>query len=150
MFTLFALAAILLIAMTSIAMANPLDDILGALFHQRRPEAPASSRSILAVARRDVGRRNWTGISRWCGAAMSDWATAATGRRYRIFRAIDWSRVGRPTTAHVGAVAVLRHHVGVVAEVTANGVVLLSGNHQKRVGYGVYPTSSVIAYREVE
>jgi uncharacterized protein (TIGR02594 family) len=58
-------------------------------------------------------------------------------------------RISKPA---VGAIAVLtrgkrRGHVGVVNGVGANGnPVIISGNHNKRVGVGVYPRSRVIAY----
>lgn len=58
-------------------------------------------------------------------------------------------RISKP---EVGAIAVLTRgkrggHVGVVSGVDANGnPVIISGNHNKRVGVAVYPRSRVIAY----
>ncbi len=58
-------------------------------------------------------------------------------------------RIPRP---EVGAVAVLTRgrrggHVGVVTGVDPNGnPIIISGNHNKRVGEGLYPRSRVIAY----
>ncbi len=63
-------------------------------------------------------------------------------------RAVSFARYGRPTSPHVGAVAVLPHHVGIVAGVSRAGVVLLSGNHGRRVAYGVYPMRRIIAFRD--
>lgn len=58
-------------------------------------------------------------------------------------------RISEP---EVGAIAVLTRgkrggHVGVVTGVDANGnPVIISGNHNKRVGMAIYPRSRVIAY----
>lgn len=58
-------------------------------------------------------------------------------------------RISKP---EVGAIAVLTRgkrggHVGVVTAVDPNGnPVIISGNHNKRVGEGLYPRSRVIAY----
>lgn len=48
----------------------------------------------------------------------------------------------------IGSIAVLRHHVGIVVGRTARGPVLLSGNHSRRVGVGVYSARRILAYRE--
>jgi len=58
-------------------------------------------------------------------------------------------RIAKP---EVGAIAVLTRgkrggHVGVVSGIDANGnPVIISGNHNRRVGVGIYPRSRVIAY----
>ena len=65
-------------------------------------------------------------------------------------RAASWLR--RPRTGpHVGAIAIVRrgHHVGVVSGFDAAGnPILISGNHRHRVGEGVYPRRTVLAYVE--
>jgi len=58
-------------------------------------------------------------------------------------------RIAKP---EIGAIAVLtrgKHggHVGVVSGVDAHGnPIIISGNHNRRVGEGIYPRSRVIAY----
>src|SRR5664279_2906093 len=58
-------------------------------------------------------------------------------------------RISEP---RIGAIAVLTRgknggHVGVVSGIDANGnPIIISGNHGRRVGEGVYPRSRVIAY----
>ena len=58
-------------------------------------------------------------------------------------------RIDKP---EIGAIAVLTRgkrggHVGVVSGVDAHGnPIIISGNHNRRVGEGVYPRSRVIAY----
>jgi hypothetical protein len=47
----------------------------------------------------------------------------------------------------VGAIAVMRHHVGVVSGVDANGnPIIVSGNHNRTVAESVYPRSRIAAY----
>lgn len=114
-----------------------------------RLTAPDPSR-LLAVAKRFLGARNFTGHRGipWCAAAVGSWLRQAGYASLRSFRAIDYLHYGYPTSAHTGALAVLRHHVGIVVEVTARGVLLLSGNHGHRVAYGTYPLSRILAFRE--
>lgn len=80
----------------------------------------------------------------WCGCWLSE---HLFGRNIReLWKATNWLKFPR-TTAHPGAVAVMRHHVGKVTGIDANGnPIILSGNHNHRVGTGVYPKSRVIAY----
>ncbi len=104
----------------------------------------------MSVARRDLGRGNFTGFrEEWCADALRAWLRQAghsvAGTDHR---AISFARYGRPTFAHVGAVAVLSHHVGIVAAFTGRGVVLLSGNHGRRVGLGVYSPRRILAFRD--
>ena len=113
-------------------------------------EFPDSSTGPLAVARAYLGRGNFTGYREaWCADALRVWlrksghSIAGTDHR-----AISFARYGRPTSPHVGAVAVLRHHVGLVAGFSHGGVVLISGNHARRVALGVYPLRRIIAFRE--
>lgn len=102
------------------------------------------------MARSYLGRGNFTGFREaWCADAVRAWlrqsghSTAGTDHR-----AISFARYGRRTSPHVGAIAVLRHHVGIVAGFERGRVVLLSGNHRKRVGIGVYPARKILAFRE--
>lgn len=53
------------------------------------------------------------------------------------------------TSMHVGAIAVMGHHVGIVSGVTARGdPILISGNHGSRVREAVYPRSRIRAFVE--
>jgi hypothetical protein len=105
---------------------------------------------LLNVARGYLGRGNFTGYREaWCADAVRAWlrqsghSIAGTDHR-----AISFARYGRPTSPHVGAIAVERHHVGIVAAVTRRGVILLSGNHGHRVALGAYPRRRIIAFRD--
>lgn len=104
---------------------------------------------LLAVAERYVGSRRFTVHARaWCADALNAWLAKAGYHGTGDGRAISFARYGRPTGPKIGAIAVQRHHVGIVIGMTARGPVLLSGNHGHRVGVGVYSARRIIAYRE--
>ncbi len=134
----------------------------------RRPDAGRlaswGNPPLLTVERAYLGRGNFTGFREaWCADALRAWlrqsghSIAGTDHR-----AISFALYGRATSPHVGALAVLRHHVGIVAGFVscASGrrtperapdkcrVVLLSGNHGRRVGLGAYSARRIIAFRE--
>ncbi len=113
-------------------------------------EFPDSSTGPLAVARAYLGRGNFTGFHEaWCADALRVWlrqsghSIAGTDHR-----AISFARYGRPTSPHVGAIGVERHHVGLIAAVRGDRVILLSANHAGKVALGVYPLRRIIAFRE--
>ena len=110
-----------------------------------------SGADMLDGARRFLGSRNPTGFhGAWCGAFMAMIARRE-GRSIppSPLLARSWARAGRPSGPVVGAIAVMPHHVGVVAAVKPGKVLLVSGNHGHRVGVGWYAARRVIAYREV-
>ena len=110
---------------------------------------PLELHPLLQVASRYEGRRNFTGLNAaWCAAALGRWLQEAGYSRLASYRAADYARYGRPAQPHVGAVAVLSHHVGVVAGFERGKIVLLSGNHRRRVGYGTYAFRRIIAFRD--
>jgi uncharacterized protein (TIGR02594 family) len=87
----------------------------------------------------------------WCGRFMNWTLTHAGYRGTGSDMALSFLSFPR-TTAHVGAIAVFGRgknagHVGVVAGFDPQGnPILISGNHNHRVGRGVYPRGRVIAY----
>ena len=107
--------------------------------------------AMLDEARRYLGAGNPTGFrGAWCGAFM----TMVAKREGRSIPpspllARSWARAGRPSGPVVGAIAVMPHHVGVVAAVQPGKVLLVSGNHRHRVGTGWYAARRIIAFREV-
>jgi hypothetical protein len=82
----------------------------------------------------------------WC----SDFANMLTGGGTGSRHAKSW--LSRPRTSpQVGAIVVTSRkgggHVGIVSGFTAKGdPIVISGNHGRRVGEGVYPRSRVLAY----
>ena len=82
----------------------------------------------------------------WCGRFLAMTLEAA-GHRGGGNLAAGYADYGLPTTAQVGAIAVMPHHVGIVTAVGPDYVVLLSGNHGHKVGVGRYASNKIIAYR---
>jgi uncharacterized protein (TIGR02594 family) len=82
----------------------------------------------------------------WCADFMNMVTGGGTGSRV----AKSW--LARPhVSAQIGAVVVTGRrgggHVGIVSGFTARGdVIIISGNHGRRVGEGVYSRSRVIAF----
>lgn len=124
--------------------------------HRARPSrtmlaAPLDIRTapqLVAVAQRYIGARRFTSHARaWCADALGVWLHKAGYSNTGDGRAISYLRYGHPAPMRVGAIAVLKHHVGIVADVTPRGVVLLSGNHGRKVGYGLYSARRILAFR---
>ncbi len=108
----------------------------------------AHAQNLVSVASRFLGAGNFTHFrGPWCAAAVGKWLALAGYRRLPSLRAIDYRRYGRPSGPVPGAVAVMRHHVGIVVGMTRRGPLILSGNHGHRVGLGVYATRKILAYR---
>ena len=90
----------------------------------------------------------------WCADAMGVWLRRAgypsTGSRL----AMSYARYGRPASPTcIGCIAVLTRrgggHVGVVTGRDFRGnPIVISGNHNRRVGEAVYPARRVVAYRQ--
>jgi uncharacterized protein (TIGR02594 family) len=126
--------------------------------HAYRPPSPALAAHIahggggrlLAEAEKFVGSRNPTGFrGPWCGAFMGMIAHRSGVRLPTGYlQAREWAKVGhRVSGPRIGSIAVMRHHVGIVAGVDGRGnPILVSGNHGRRVGIGVYGARRVIAY----
>lgn len=113
----------------------------------------ATSSRIVAEARRWIGT-NPTDMDRlWCARFMN-FVLKKTGYRgtgsdmARSFASYG-RRVGGP---QIGAIAVMSRgrsggHVGVVSGIKRNGnPIIISGNHNHRVGEGVYPRGRIYAY----
>lgn len=89
----------------------------------------------------------------WCGCwlkhALSA-ALSAADRALNLNRAIEWARVGRPASPHVGAVVVWRHHVGTITGRDGNGEwVVTSGNDGHRVRTRARSIAGAVAIRDV-
>ncbi len=126
--------------------------------HRARPSrtmlaAPLDIRTpsqLVTIAQRYIGSRRFTSHARaWCADALNVWLRQAGYRGTGDGRAISFARYGRAAGGpRIGSIAVMRHHVGIVVGRTARGPVLLSGNHARRVGVGVYSAHRILAYRE--
>jgi uncharacterized protein (TIGR02594 family) len=114
-------------------------------------EANGAENPLVVEAEKYVGSGNLTGFrGQWCGAFMGLVAERTGHRAPDGFRkASEWLKAGhRISRPQVGAIAVLRSHVGVIAAVADDGrLVLVSGNHTGgRVGYGLYDPRRVLGY----
>ncbi len=85
----------------------------------------------------------------WCGAEMAD-ELGIHGRQGReLWLARNWARVGTPTSAHVGAVVVWRHHVGRIVGQENGQWVVRSGNDGGGVRARARSLAGAIAIRDV-
>ena len=112
-----------------------------------------SAPSLVDEARKYMGT-NPTGRKKlWCATFMNMVLAKAGYAGTNSDAARSFAYYGRRITEpRVGAIAVLRRgrhggHVGVVAGIDGHGnPIIISGNHNHRVGEGVYPRARVIAY----
>jgi len=117
-------------------------------------EKPAAGWPALVVEARKYMGTNPTDRKRlWCATFMNfvlarvgyDGTHSDAAKSFAYYG----RRVSKP---RIGAIAVLRRgrrggHVGVVTGVDGQGnPIIISGNHNNRVGEGIYPRSRVIAY----
>lgn len=100
----------------------------------------------------DVGT-NPTGWKRqWCAKSLNMWLKRSGKRGCGGNTAISCLRAGRKISGpRVGAIAVMKHHVGIVKEVSGGHVTLVSGNNRgragaRKVGVSKYARGRVIAY----
>jgi uncharacterized protein (TIGR02594 family) len=109
--------------------------------------------ALVSEARKYMGTNPTDKTRLWCATFMN-MVLAKTGYKgTNSDAAKSFAQYGRRISEpRVGAIAVLTRgkkggHVGVVSGVDANGnPIIISGNHNKRVGESVYPRSRVIAY----
>jgi hypothetical protein len=103
-------------------------------------------------AMQDVGT-NPTGWKRqWCAKSVNLWLQRSGKKGCGGNTAISCLNAGRKLAGPtIGALAVMKHHVGIVKEVHGSQVTLVSGNHSGRsgarsVGVGKYARGRVVAY----
>lgn len=107
---------------------------------------------LLIEARRWLGTNPTTMNRLWCAKFMNFVLERSGYQGTGSDRADSFARYGKKIQGpRVGAIAVMyrgKHggHVGVVSGVDRNGVVVISGNHNRVVGEGVYPRSRIYAY----
>ena len=98
----------------------------------------AKAEQYLGQTARQIGVRS----NLWCSAFIRK-LTNASGVDDR---AISWLSKPRVSPS-IGAIAVMRHHVGIVKDFDRRGnPILISGNHGHRVAISPYPKSRIIAY----
>jgi hypothetical protein len=128
------------------------------------PNPEATSVEGLTGAMRDVGSpwlehamqdvgTNPTGWKRqWCAKSVNLWLQRSGKKGCGGNTAISCLNAGRKLSGPtIGALAVMKHHVGIVTEVHGSQVTLVSGNHSgrsgaRKVGVGKYARGRVVAY----
>ena len=106
----------------------------------------------LKHAMRDVGT-NPTGWKRqWCAKSMNMWLQKSGKRGCGGNSAISCLQAGKRLSApKVGAIAVMKNHVGIVKAVNGGSVTLVSGNHagkpgNRTVGVSNYSKGRIVGY----
>lgn len=109
--------------------------------------------ALVAEARKYMGTNPTDRKRLWCATFMNFILAKLGYAGTNSDAARSFAYYGRRISApRVGAIAVLtrgRHggHVGVVSGIDKNGdPIIISGNHNRLVGEGIYPRSRVIAY----
>jgi uncharacterized protein (TIGR02594 family) len=124
--------------------------------YARRYPAPSATASLccssdlVSAARRYIGTNPTGRRTLWCGAFMAMIAPDAARRVRNPNMALSWAALPH-VAPRIGAIAVLGRrgggHVGVVTGFDGRGnPIIVSGNHNHRVGEGVYSASRVRAY----
>jgi uncharacterized protein (TIGR02594 family) len=148
----FCCLAIAAIITTTLAAGT--QSALAAKTSKKNLASSASSSDVVAEAKRWIGT-NPTGWDRvWCARFMNFVLKRAGYSGTGSDAASSFASYGRRAWGpQVGSIAVMTRgknggHVGVVSGVADDGrIIVISGNHNKRVGVGHYPPSRIYAYR---
>ena len=120
---------------------------IAAQSHSNSAYGGVTSDALVSEARKYIGTNPTGRGSLWCGAFL-DMVLKRTGHTGGGNLAWGYARYGtRVSGPQVGAIAVMRGHVGVVSGIDANGnPIIVSGNHNHTVAESVYPRSRIAAY----
>jgi uncharacterized protein (TIGR02594 family) len=115
--------------------------------------APQRAPALVVEARKYMGTNPTDRKRLWCATFMNFVLARLGYDGTHSDAAQSFAYYGRRISSpRVGAIAVLRRgrnggHVGVVTGIDSQGnPIVISGNHNDRVGEGIYPRSRVIAY----
>jgi hypothetical protein len=114
-------------------------------------DSPDTANALVALAMRYDGKNPTGWGHNWC-ARYLDMVLQEAGYPSGGNLARGYASYGQPTPARVGAIAVMPNHVGVVAFVGDDYVILVSGNHggssgHRTVGLGRYAMSRITTFR---
>jgi uncharacterized protein (TIGR02594 family) len=120
---------------------------IAAQSHSNSAYGGVTSDTLVSEARKYIGTNPTGRGSLWCGAFL-DMVLKRTGHTGGGNLAWGYARYGtRVSGPQVGAIAVMRGHVGVVSGIDANGnPIIVSGNHNHTVAESVYPRGRIAAY----
>jgi len=115
--------------------------------HSNSAFGGVTSDVLVSEARKYIGTNPTGRGSAWCGAFL-DMVLKKTGHAGGGNLAFGYARYGKRVPGpQVGAIAVMRGHVGVVSGVDPNGnPIIVSGNHNRTVAESVYPRGRIAAY----
>jgi uncharacterized protein (TIGR02594 family) len=151
---MFAAGCVGLLAASAPALSLPAPQRAPSAERIAAAEKPAAGWPALVVEARKYMGTNPTDRKRlWCATFMNfvlarvgyDGTHSDAAKSFAYYG----RRIAKP---RIGAIAVLRRgrrggHVGVVTGVDSQGnPIIISGNHNDRVGEGIYPRARVIAY----
>lgn len=126
--------------------------ITGLTGAMRDVQMSAGASPWLMHALNDIGT-NPTGWKRlWCAKSLNMWLEQSGKRGCGGNTAVSCLNAGRKLSGpQVGAIAVMKHHVGIVKEVHGAHVTLVSGNNSgrsgaRKVGVSKYAKGRVMAY----
>jgi hypothetical protein len=127
-------------------------NVAGLTGAMRDVEMNAGASPWLKHALEDVGT-NPTGWKRlWCAKSVNLWLAQSGKKGCGGNTAVSCLSAGRKLSGpQVGAIAVMKHHVGIVKEVHGGHVTLVSGNNagrsgNRKVGISKYARGRVMAY----
>jgi uncharacterized protein (TIGR02594 family) len=115
----------------------------------RWPHISEIGSSLIGIAQQYLGGNPTGWAHNWCAQFLNAVVLPQAGYRGSgSAAAISFAHYGRPSEARPGAIAVLRHHVGIVIADNGWTVTLISGNHGHRVGIGHYPKTRIVTFRD--
>lgn len=115
------------------------------------PATAKSANLLITTMMSHIGAKRPHGCpSRWCACYLDIVLTQIGFKPLGSFRAKDFRHYGKKAKpGEVGAIMVMKHHVGVVTGKCGNGrVQIISGNYSHRVKLGCYSISKAIAWRK--
>lgn len=111
------------------------------------------ARSQMGMTGRQLGMRH---LGLWCAEGLNKWLVQLGYPSTGSAMAGSFLTYGRPSSGpQVGAIAIIgrgryAQHVGIVTGIDPSGnPIIVSANHGNRVGEGVYPARTIMAYRSL-
>ncbi len=112
---------------------------------------------LIQEMKRHKGTKRWKSLRLWC-ADFQNWSLQAIGlpttasRKARSF--LNYGKVVRQPAR--GDIVILSRgksstsgHVGTIVAIHSDTLEVISGNHNRTVGIGLYPKNRVIGYRRI-
>jgi hypothetical protein len=151
--TLLATAAVSLSLTATEASAHSVHQHRAYSYHHNRRHYVSYRRGAVPNTRGSLYRSNVAAARArglpWCGAEMADELGIYGQQGHELWLARNWARLGTPTSAHVGAVVVWRHHVGRIVGQENGQWIVRSGNDGGGVRSRTRSLAGAIAIRDL-